>query len=123
MPEERYFTVDEANALVEGLRRSLERIRAARETVLRSAVKIRDRAPADGGGEEAPAYWEALRTLREEVEALAVEGVILRDADAGIVDFPSRKGGRVIYLCWRPEEDRVAFWHEVNTGFSGRKPL
>lgn len=120
---ERFYSVDEANAAIGRLRESLATIRRARLTVLRSATRIHQRAPADGGGAEAPAYWDALRTLREGVEELAAQGLVLRDADTGLIDFPSRREGRPVYLCWRTDEDRVGHWHEVSGGFAGRKPL
>jgi hypothetical protein len=121
---ERYYTVEEANALTEHLREALGRIREARNVIVDSAERIKEGAEADGGGQEGSAAWDAARTLRREVEALSAQSIILRDADTGLFDFPSRREGRLVYLCWKPdEEDRVAFWHEVNTGFPGRKPL
>jgi hypothetical protein len=121
---ERYYTVEEANALTEHLREALGRIREARDVIVDSAERIKEGAEADGGGQEGSAAWDAARTLRREVEALSAQSIILRDADTGLFDFPSRREGRLVYLCWKPdEEDRVAFWHEVNTGFPGRKPL
>ena len=121
---ERYYTIEEANALTAHLREVLERIREAREVIVDSAERIKEGAVADGGGQEGSAAWEAARTLRREVEALSAQSIILRDADTGLFDFPSRREGRLVYLCWKPDqEDRVAFWHEVNTGFPGRKPL
>jgi hypothetical protein len=121
--ETRYYTVDEANASLEELRASLARIREARRTVLRSAKRIRAHAPADGGGLDGSAHWESIRVLREEVEALTARNIVLRDADTGLIDFPARREGRLIYLCWRPDEDRVGYWHEVDAGFGGRRPL
>lgn len=121
---ERYYTVEEANAALTDLRTSLERIREARRTIVRSARRVRSVAGTNGGGREGTEHWEAVRTLRRELESLASRGVVLRDAERGLVDFPSRRDGRLVYLCWRPDdEDRVEFWHEVNTGFAGRKPL
>jgi hypothetical protein len=120
---ERYFTLDQANSEIPALRDSLKRIREARRTVLKTAERVQERAETDGGGAEGKESWEALRVLREEIEGIVGRGIILRDPDTGLVDFPSRREGRVVYLCWRDDEDRVAFWHEVNTGFSGRKPL
>jgi hypothetical protein len=121
--EERFFTVEEANAELPGLRERLARIRDARTTVLRSAEVVRRAAPADGGGPEGAAYLEAVRVLRGDVEALAAAGIILRDPDGGLVDFPSRREGRTIYLCWRLGEDRVDHWHDASSGFAGRRTL
>lgn len=123
MEEERHFTVDEANARLELLRPVLTRIREARTTVIRSAVRVKDGASHNGGGREGSDLYEALGVLRRDVEHLSAEGIILRDADSGLVDFPSLREGRLIYLCWTPEEDRVRYWHEVDAGFGGRRPL
>jgi hypothetical protein len=121
--EERYFTVEEANAATERLRETLRRIRESRAVVVANARLVRGRAATNGGGAEGAAYWEAVRTLRREIESLSADGIILRDADSGLVDFPARREGRTVYLCWRPDEARVGYWHEAGAGFGGRRPL
>jgi hypothetical protein len=120
---EHEFTVDEANALLPDLRRSLELIRGARRQVLAGAEPFRGRAATNGGGEQTPEYWQAMAALRAEVEGLIELGIILRDAESGLVDFPSQRDGHQVFLCWRLGEDRVAHWHGPETGFAGRKPL
>jgi hypothetical protein len=121
--EERYFTVEEADAELPSLRERLTRIREARATVLRSAEVVRRASRTDGGGTEGSAYLEASGALRREVEALAAGGIILRDPESGLVDYRSRREGRTIYLCWRLGEERVAHWHDANAGFAGRRRL
>jgi hypothetical protein len=121
--EERFFTLEEANAATERLRGVLARIRESRAAVVRGARVVRGRAATNGGGEEGAAYWEALRTLRRDLEELSAEGIILRDADTGLVDFPFRREGRTVYLCWRLDESRIGFWHESGAGFGGRRPI
>ena len=121
--EERIYTVDEANALIDDLRARLERIREARQTILKTAERLSRGASANGGGAEGSASLEAMAVLREGVEALTSQGIVLRDADTGLIDFPTRREGRLVYLCWRLGEDRVTHWHEVDAGFGGRKPL
>jgi hypothetical protein len=120
---ERLYTVEEANAALSELRESVVRIREARREVLRSGRKVGARAGVNGGGPEGTAYLEALSILRQEVEDLAEQNIILRDAESGLVDFPSLREGRVVQLCWRLGEDRVDHWHEVDAGFQARKPL
>jgi hypothetical protein len=61
-----------------------------------------------------------LRQAAEEIEGL---GCLLKDLDIGLVDFPCRLGGREVYLCWKLGEPNIQFWHHVEEGFAGRKPL
>jgi hypothetical protein len=121
--EEREFTVEEANSLLPAVSESLGLIKEARQVVLRGGERIRRSAKADGGGRQGREYWEALATLRREVEGLTAQGIVLRDAETGLLDFPSRRDGQEVFLCWRLGEDRVGFWHGPESGFSGRRPL
>jgi hypothetical protein len=120
---DRIYTVEEANGAIAELRPRLALIRDARHVVIRAGERIRSQVAADGGGHEGKDYWNALRTLRSEVERLAAEGILLRDPETGLVDFPGEVEGRQVFLCWRPDEERVAFWHGAGLGFSGRHPL
>ncbi len=122
-PVERLFTLDEANDALPRLREALTTIREARQEVMASGERIRRAAVSDGGGPEGARYLDSLKVLREESEALAGEGIILRDPETGLVDFPAEREGRQVFLCWRLGEDAVGFWHEADTGFSGRQPL
>lgn len=61
-----------------------------------------------------------LRQAAEEIEGL---GCLLKDLDVGLVDFPCRLGAREVYLCWKLGEPNIQFWHHVEEGFAGRKPL
>ena len=85
--------------------------------------RIREVASLDGGGAQGKEYWEALAVLRREVEGLNAKGIVLRDPESGLVDFPAKREGREVFLCWRLGEDRVAFWHGPESGFAGRRPL
>ena len=66
---------------------------------------------------------EGFLELRESLVGLRELGVVLRDLERGLVDFPSLRDGREVYLCWQEGEDEIAFWHEVDAGFAGRRPL
>jgi hypothetical protein len=122
-PEERRFTVEEADAMLPDLRAALERMREARQVILRSAERVQDSVTGNGGGPEGREYADAVELLKSEVERLSAEGLILRDVEGGLVDFPAEREGRVVYLCWRLGEERVGFWHDIETGFPGRRPL
>ena len=57
------------------------------------------------------------------VEQLEGLGVLVKDLDRGLVDFPALRDGEEVLLCWEVGEDEVAFWHGLDEGFAGRKPL
>jgi hypothetical protein len=62
--------------------------------------------------------------IRALVRAVAEMGVLVKGLDEGLIDFPSVRRGRDIYLCWKlGEGDRIRWWHEVDTGFAGRRPI
>ena len=54
---------------------------------------------------------------------LRAREIVLRDLDRGLVDFPAVRDGQEIYLCWEEGEEQIAFWHEPDAGFAGRRPL
>jgi hypothetical protein len=62
-------------------------------------------------------------SLREGLRQLAEWHIELKDLSSGLVDFPTLREGREVYLCWWLGEDEVAFWHELTTGFAGRQPV
>ena len=121
--EERVYTVEEADAALPDLRERLDRIRTARQELLRASEVIRDRVATDGGGHDGREYWSALQSLRADIEDLSGRDIILRDPQTGLVDFPAERDGQRVFLCWRLGEDRVTHWHDIETGFSGRRPL
>jgi hypothetical protein len=123
MDEERTYSVEEADAILDDLRIRLERIRTTRQVILRAAELIRKRVASDGGGHESTEYWEASASLKADIEHLAGQGILLRDPETGLVDFPSERDGRPVYLCWRLGEERVSHWHDLESGFAQRKPL
>jgi hypothetical protein len=123
MDEEHRYTVEEADAVLDDLRVRLERIRETRQVILRAAKVIREGVASDGGGHEGKEYWEATASLKADVEHLAALGILLRDPETGLVDFPSEREGRPVYLCWRLGEERISHWHDLESGFAGRKPL
>ena len=66
---------------------------------------------------------EAFLSLRDSLHELQANGVVLRDLDRGLVDFPALREGEEIYLCWEEGEDEIGFWHDTESGFGGRQPL
>ena len=61
--------------------------------------------------------------LSQTVDEIQETGCLVKDLDTGLVDFPSLRGGEKVYLCWKLGEERIGYWHGIEEGFAGRKPL
>lgn len=123
---EKYFTLEEANALLPELRSLLERIREIRDRVSvdwDAAAPALKAASQNGGGRESHPYLSDLHELNARIRRLVGMGIQLKDVDRGLVDFPAWREDREVFLCWHLGEERVAYWHELETGFRGRQPL
>ena len=123
MTEERVFTAEDADRELDELRARLPRLRDARRRLIASSERITSAVQADGGGVEGSDWFRAQEELKAELLWLADRGIVLRDPETGLVDFPATIDGRRVFLCWRLGEDRVAWYHEQQTGFTGRRPL
>ncbi len=123
MTTDRVFTVDEANGELAELRERLPRLREARLGLIASSERITDAVAVDGGGVAGSDWFRHQETLRTEVEYLAERGILLRDPDTGLIDFPAERDGEQVFLCWRMGEGDVEYYHGVHSGFGGRKPL
>jgi len=68
-------------------------------------------------------FLEASQSAGSTLAEINGLGIFVRDPEAGLIDFPAQREGEEIFLCFRLGEDAVAWWHPVDTGFSGRQPL
>jgi len=69
-------------------------------------------------------YVKALYEIGRLTTELGEIGIQLKDHTRGLIDFPTMRGGQMVLLCWQlGEEPRINWWHEVEAGFAGRKPL
>ena len=62
-------------------------------------------------------------TLRDQIEEILATGCVIKDVESGLVDWPALYEGREIWLCWKYGEQEVGYWHELNSGFAGRRPV
>jgi hypothetical protein len=122
---ERHFTRAEAKALLPHLTDILNRLRSAKDelTDAEAHEALADAAPTNGGGEEGRRVGMAFLEVRRLLETIEQSGIVLRDIDRGLVDFPAVIEGREVYLCWELGEDDVNYWHDLNAGYGGREPL
>jgi len=122
---ERHFTVEEANGLLGRVEPALRSLREARDRLTDAELHeaLSEAAPANGGGEPGREVGQAFLEVRALLAELQGLGIVVRDIDRGLIDFPAIRDGREVYLCWELDEGDVAFWHELESGFRGRRPL
>jgi hypothetical protein len=122
----RYFSLPEARALLEEIRPLVERMLQIREAILArqpEAWPVVQKAVGNGGGKTASQLVQEFEKLDQTVRHIQDLGVLIKDVNTGLLDFPSLRDGRVVYLCWRYNEPDVAYWHEIDAGFVGRQRL
>ena len=121
----RHFTLDEARAELDWVRRALVALRDARARLTDTEARqaLADGSPTNGGGPPGKVVGEAFVELQNGIAAFDARGIVLRDLDSGLIDFPSVRDGTEIYLCWIDGEDDIGFWHDLDAGYAGRRPL
>lgn len=125
MTHKRHYTLEEAAEALPLVVELIERMRRARVSLTDAEARdaLSEATPTNGGGNPGRKVSEGFLELRESLVGLQAMDVILRDLETGLVDFPSLRDGREVYLCWKEGEDEIAFWHEVDAGMAGRRPL
>jgi hypothetical protein len=88
------------------------------------------RIRGNGGGippatiaEAAAEVEREARALSRLVDEIGKHGAEVKDLDEGLIDFPARRRGETVLLCWRLGEDEIRYWHRMEDGFAGRRPL
>ena len=125
MIHERHFTVAEANALLPRVEPMIRSLRAARDQLTDSELHeaLGEAAPGNGGGDPGRKVGQAFLAVRSLLAELQGLGLVIRDLDRGLIDFPGIVDGREVYLCWEVGEDAIEFWHDLEAGYGGRRPL
>ncbi len=122
----RFFTLEEANHLLGQLKPHIEEMLDARSKVLELQPELEgvlDEALGNGGSKATGEALIAFERIRSALDVIHAEGVLVKDVNTGLLDFPSERNGRVVFLCWKHGEGQIEFWHDLDTGFEGRQPL
>jgi hypothetical protein len=129
----RHFTPEEANAQLEQVRPLVEQLvsaRAEHAAALERHEELERKIRGNGGGippaelASATAEVDAIaRRLAQLVDEISSLGAQVKDLDSGLVDFPALRRGETVLLCWRLGEDEIAWWHTIDGGLAGRRPL
>jgi hypothetical protein len=124
--ERRHFTLAQANRTLPFVTRVVGDLVAKAAEYRRLDAQQRELAEK-GKAAELEQVERRMERLQGELEKVAAElgpiGCELKDLDRGLIDFPARRGDEVIYLCWKAGEERIDFWHTLDSGFAGRRPI
>jgi hypothetical protein len=131
---EKYFNRHEAEELLPVIGQSLEEARKQKRALDSISADISNaalRIMMLGGSFPPFAELNRKKTQRDKVaeqlsrtvDEIQQTGCLVKDLEMGLVDFPSRRGDEEVYLCWKLGEARIGYWHGIEEGFAGRKPL
>ena len=122
----KYFSIEEANAVIPQLLVDIPVIQSLMENLSHKypdVKKAREKAQFNGGSVQGADYINcALKTnyLTEELES---KGCILKGIKHGLVDFLALREGKEVYLCWKNPEEKIEYWHDIQSGFAGRQRI
>jgi hypothetical protein len=129
----RTFTPEEANEALAELRPIVERMVEHRRNLTAAQVQQAELVTriAGNGGDMVPSdLHEAADIIQREAAAISdcaerinAAGAEVKSLEEGLLDFPARRGDEIVLLCWKLGEDEIQYWHRVDEGFGGRKPL
>ena len=122
----RLYTAEEANRALPLVRRIVDDIVRTHRQWREVALEL-ERLTASAQPTRRAELEREARGLTQDLEAFERElgalGIALKDRQMGLVDFPAEWDGRQVWLCWRHGEPAVRYWHELEAGFAGRRPL
>ena len=130
------FTLDEADRLIPKIRQMLYSLRAHRDRIVKWEEKkaVEELSWLQEDGTVSPKAQREVARLEalQQKEAVLFEkglkefhatGAELKDLNEGLVDFYTRRGDEVVYLCWKDGEDQILYWHDFSSGAAGRRPI
>jgi hypothetical protein len=120
----RYFTVEEANALLPKIKPVMSELLNRRARVVESRHEIADLlqdSRSDVGSAAASEIVQDFIVIERLAKKIRSYGCVIKDLNAGLLDFLSERDGREVYLCWRFGEPHIEYFHELHSGFNGRE--
>ncbi len=118
----RFLSYEEASARLPAVREAVLELRELREQLARVRSALERAGPAERPGLEQEAEQVVAR-MSEAVRRIEEAGGELKDLDLGLVDFLTLRAGQPVYYCWRLGEPEIRYWHGLEEGFAGRKPI
>jgi hypothetical protein len=122
----RLFTLEQANQLLQTLRPLVDDLVATRDQIVTIRPELDSgvqKALGNGASKATGELLKLFRRIERLINKVHSHGVLVKDVDQGLLDFPAEKDGRVVFLCWKHGEASIDHWHDLDAGFSGRQPL
>lgn len=122
----RYFTVEEANELLPEIEPLVARLLERRVRVVDLSHQMGDLLEDTRSGVGGPVASELVQefvAIEQLVEQIQSYGCLIKDVNTGLLDFLAERNGREVYLCWRYGEPKIEFYHDLHSGFKGRRPV
>jgi hypothetical protein len=122
----RYFTLEEANALLSHIRPLMGQLMKRRARLVRARPEVEavlEDLQRNFGGAAVSQATQEMIMIEKLAGKIRAYGCVLKDLNAGLVDFLAERDGREVYLCWRYGEPEIQYYHELHTGFAGRQRL
>lgn len=122
----KFFSVEEANGLIPQLLIDIPRIQILMKSLVDEYLdinKAREKAQLNGGSMQGADYLNCVLKINYLTDELESKGCVLKGIEHGLVDFPSLRDGKEVYLCWKNPEQRIEYWHDIQSGFTGRQRI
>ncbi|HSB88909.1 MAG TPA: DUF2203 domain-containing protein [Anaerolineales bacterium] len=120
------FTREEADALLVTLIPLVEEMMRSRARLLElqpALEPVLQKMLGNGGSRATGELLVVFERLRAALRAIEATGVVVKDMQTGLIDFPSKRGQAIVFLCWQHGEPEVAHWHDLDAGFAGRQAI
>ncbi|MEY4385175.1 MAG: hypothetical protein RLY20_458 [Verrucomicrobiota bacterium] len=121
----KHYTREEARTLLPQIGEWFRQIE-----VLRLAMKKHDQrvetlmdSGVDRGGHTVNDWVRTMADLQHVLGEFQSRGILIKDIDRGLIDFPAIIGGKEVLLCWERGEEDIEYWHDIESGYGGREPL
>jgi hypothetical protein len=122
----RYFTLQEANETLNSVRVWIDEIQSIRQEILKHQPEIwsvMEKSAGNGGNPTLSRMVKTFDRLDALIHSIQDLGILIKDINSGLIDFPALKDNREVYLCWKYGEEDIQFWHEIADGFAGRQSI
>ena len=127
----KFFTVKEANAILPQIKVLVEEIIEKRDEIYYNIARYEELSDLEEKSDKEDLEMMYAKSMvmmleseiKEIIDTIQNFGVLVKGIDPVIVDFPSKNENEDIFLCWKEDEEEIMYWHGINEGFKGRKPI